>query len=152
MDGVNEMKLTELKPSAGSKKKSKRVGRGESSGHGKTSGRGSKGQRSRSGGKVPQWFEGGQMPLQRRLPKRGFKNPFKKEFAIINVGDLDKFEPNTVVDREKLKEAGLVKRIKDGIKLLGNGEIERPLTVRVNKVSKSAKEKIEAAGGVVEEV
>ncbi|MBW1850730.1 MAG: 50S ribosomal protein L15 [Deltaproteobacteria bacterium] len=144
------MKIHELSPVEGSRKKRKRVGRGQGSGHGGTACRGHKGQKSRSGGGPRPGFEGGQMPLQRRLPKRGFTNIFKKQYNILNIGELEKFEANASLDSEALKEAGLVKRMKDGIKLLGNGNISHPLFVKVNKVSKTAKEKIEAAGGTVE--
>jgi large subunit ribosomal protein L15 len=144
------MRINELSPAEGSRKKRKRVGRGPGSGHGKTACRGHKGQKSRSGGGVPPGFEGGQMPLQRRLPKRGFTNIFKKEYNIINVEDLNRFKPNAFLDVEILRQAGLVKKMMDGIKLLGNGEISRPVVVRIHKVSKTAKEKIEAAGGKVE--
>ncbi|MBC8458658.1 MAG: 50S ribosomal protein L15 [Deltaproteobacteria bacterium] len=144
------MRINDLSPAKGSKKKRKRVGRGPGSGHGKTSCRGHKGQKSRSGGGPRLGFEGGQMPLQRRLPKRGFTNIFKKHYSIINVKDLNRFKPNSTLNVEVLKEAGLVKKIKDGIKLLGNGEISHPVVIRVDRVSKTAKEKIQAAGGQVE--
>jgi large subunit ribosomal protein L15 len=144
------MKLSELSPAKGSTKSRKRIGRGVGSGSGKTAGRGSKGQNSRSGGGVRPGFEGGQMPIHRRLPKRGFVNIFKKQFAIVNIRDLDKFETGSVVDEAALVREGLVKGRRDGIKLLGNGEISYPLTVKVHKVSKTAKEKIEAAGGNLE--
>jgi large subunit ribosomal protein L15 len=144
------MKIHELSPAEGSRKKRKRVGRGQGSGHGGTAGRGHKGQKSRSGGGPRPGFEGGQMPLQRRLPKRGFVNIFRKQFSIINIKDLSRFEANANLDSEALKEAGLVKKMKDGIKLLGNGDISHPLFIKVHKVSKTAKDKIEAAGGKVE--
>jgi len=144
------MKINELSPAEGSRKKRKRVGRGPGSGHGKTCCRGHKGQRSRSGGGVRPGFEGGQMPLHRRLPKRGFNNIFRKEYNILNVEDLNQFEPNAFLDAEAFKQAGLIKKIMDGIKLLGTGEITRPVVVRIQKVSKTAKEKIEASGGKVE--
>ncbi|MGD8844276.1 MAG: 50S ribosomal protein L15 [Desulfobacteraceae bacterium] len=144
------MKLHELKPAAGSTKNRKRLGRGVGSGWGKTAGRGNKGHNSRSGGGVRPGFEGGQMPIHRRLPKRGFTNIFKKEVAIINVRDLDRFEAGAVVDASALVEKGLVKGRRDGIKLLGQGDISIALTVQINAVSRSAKEKIEAAGGSVE--
>ena len=144
------MKIHELSPVAGSRKKRKRIGRGQGSGHGGTACRGHKGQKSRSGAGLRPGFEGGQMPLQRRLPKRGFTNIFKKQYNILNVKDLNRFEPNANLDTEALKEAGLVKKTKDGVKILGEGDISRPLIVKVNKVSKTAKEKIEAAGGKVE--
>ncbi len=142
--------IHDLSPSAGARKKRKRIGRGPGSGHGKTSCRGHKGQKSRSGGGVARGFEGGQMPLQRRLPKRGFNNLFKKQYALINLSDLDGFDANMTLDLEAFKKAGLVKKAKDGIKLLGNGEISNPLIVKVNKSSRTAKMKIEAAGGKVE--
>jgi large subunit ribosomal protein L15 len=144
------MKIHELSPADGSRKTRKRVGRGPGSGHGKTSCRGHKGQKARSGGGPRPGFEGGQMPLQRRLPKRGFTNIFKKRYNIINIKDLNRFEPNASLDAEALKEAGLVKKLGDGIKLLGNGEITFPVFMKVNKVSNNAKEKIEALGGTVE--
>ena len=146
------MRLDELKPPRGAKKKGKRVGRGPGSGRGTTAGRGTKGQRSRSGGGVPPGFEGGQMPLQRRLPKRGFHNPFRKVFAEINVRDLERFAPDSVVDEELLRQSGLVKGKFSGVKLLGSGEIDKPLTVKVNRCSAGARQKIEAAGGKVEAV
>lgn len=147
------MKLHELRPNVGGGSKArKRVGRGIGSGLGKTSGRGHKGQNARSGGGVRPGFEGGQLPLFRRLPKRGFTNIFAKEYAIINIEDLNVFEDDTVVTPELLFEAGLVKKGKavDGIKVLGNGEITKKLTVKAHKFSKSATEKIEAVGGKVE--
>ncbi|UCF56776.1 MAG: 50S ribosomal protein L15 [Deltaproteobacteria bacterium] len=144
------MRVHNLSPVKGSRKRKKRVGRGPGSGHGKTSCRGHKGQKSRSGGSIPPGFEGGQMPLQRRLPKRGFTNIFKKHYVLINVRDLERFSPNSDLDIEALKDAGLVKRVKDGVKLLGDGEISHPVVIKVNKVTKTAREKIEAAGGKVE--
>ncbi len=144
------MRLDELKPPTGSKKKRKRVGRGNSSGMGKTCGRGHKGQGQRSGGKTLPGFEGGQMPLQRRVPKRGFRNIFRKEFAIVNVGSLDMFKDGDVVDIPFLVKNGLVKNLKSGVKLLGKGEVTKKLSVKVNKASPSAVKKIEAAGGSVE--
>ncbi len=144
------MKLHELKPAEGSTKNRKRLGRGVGSGWGKTAGRGTKGHNSRSGGGVRPGFEGGQMPIHRRLPKRGFTNIFRKEFAIINVSDLARFEAGSVVDEAALVQNGLVKGRRDGIKLLGNGAIDIALTVKLNAVSRSAKEKVEAAGGTVE--
>lgn len=146
------MRLDSLKPAPRSLKTSKRVGRGPGSGHGKTSCRGQKGQQSRSGGKVPRGFEGGQMPLQRRLPKRGFRPLSKKEYALVRVGDLDRFEPNSVVDVEALLQMGLVRKLRDGVKVLSDGDISHPITLRVNKLSRKAREKIEAAGGKVEEI
>lgn len=145
------MRLHELKPAVGSTKNKKRKGRGTGTGLGKTAGRGQDGQNSRSGGGVRIGFEGGQMPLTRRLPKRGFSNArFKTEYAIINVEDLNVFENNTIVTPELLKESGLVKKMMDGIKILGNGDLKVSLTVKANKVSKSAEEKIVSAGGKVE--
>ena len=144
------MDLNELKPVAGSKKNRKRLGRGIGSGHGKTCGRGQKGQKSRSGGGIPARFEGGQMPLTRRLPKRGFNNRWAKHIAIVNVGDLGTFEKGSVVDVQTLQDKGLVSKVGDGVKLLANGDLEVALTVRVHKVSQSARSKVEAAGGTVE--
>lgn len=144
------MKLNELRPAPGARSKPKRVGRGKGSGLGKTSGRGSKGLRARSGGGTPPGYEGGQMPLQRRLPKRGFRNIFRKEFAIVQVRDLNRFEAGTVVDIPSLRKAGLVNDLKDGVKLLATGEVNRPLTVKVNRASQAAARKIEAAGGTLE--
>jgi len=144
------MKLHELSPAKGSRKAPKRLGRGVASGTGKTAGRGTKGFNSRSGGGIRPGYEGGQMPLHRRLPKRGFTNIFKKNIAVINIRDLVRFDKGTVVDTEALVQAGLVKGKRDGIKLLGQGEIKYSLDVRVNQISKSAREKIEAAGGKVE--
>ncbi len=144
------MKLNELSPAKGSRKAPKRLGRGVGSGTGKTAGRGTKGYNSRSGGGVRPGYEGGQMPLQRRLPKRGFTNIFKKNIAVINVRDLARFENGSVIDADALIQAGLVKGKRDGIKLLGHGEIQFALDVKVNQISKSAREKIEAAGGKVE--
>jgi len=144
------MRINDLSPMKGSRKRKKRVGRGPGSGHGKTSCRGHKGQKSRSGGSIRPGFEGGQMPIHRRLPKRGFTNIFKKEFALINVKDLAGFDTDSTLDIDALKDAGLVKDVKDGVKLLGEGAISRPLVVKVHKASKVAREKIEAAGGKVE--
>jgi large subunit ribosomal protein L15 len=144
------MELYELAPEKGQHKNRKRLGRGVGSGSGKTSGRGSKGQNARSGGGVRPGYEGGQMPIHRRLPKRGFKNPFKKIFAIINVQDLNGFEANTIIDETALVKGGLVKGDRDGIKLLGKGDIQTPLTIKIEKISESARQKIEAAGGKIE--
>jgi large subunit ribosomal protein L15 len=144
------MKLHDLSPAKGSRKKRKRVGRGPGSGNGKTSCRGSKGQKARSGGGPARGFEGGQMPLQRRLPKRGFTNPFRKEYNVLNVEDLNRFDPNAEVDLLALKEKGLIRKKKDGVKLLANGQMNRPLVIRVQKASKAAREKVEAAGGRIE--
>ncbi|WP_226038444.1 50S ribosomal protein L15 [Aquibacillus saliphilus] len=143
------MKLHELKPSQARKERN-RVGRGMSSGNGKTSGRGHKGQNSRSGGGVRLGFEGGQMPLFQRLPKRGFTNVHRKEFAIINLDALNRFEEGTEVTPELLIETGVVSKLKAGLKVLGNGNIEKKLTVKAHKFSASAKEAIEAAGGQTE--
>jgi large subunit ribosomal protein L15 len=145
------MKLNELAPHPGSVKTRKRLGRGPGSGTGKTAGRGHKGQGSRSGFSMSPWFEGGQMPLQRRLPKRGFKNFFRKEYAVVNVGDLESaFPAGTTVDIAALVQAGLVKKLKDGVKLLGTGSLSKSLTVQVTCASKSALEKVQGAGGRVE--
>ena len=145
------MKLHELQPAAGSKKARTRVGRGLGSGLGKTSGRGQKGQNSRSGGGDRSGFEGGQMPLQRRLPKRGFNNVFAKQYAEVNVEQLNRFEDGATVDPVALIEAGLLKNVRDGIRILGNGTLEtKNLTVIANGFTKSAEEKITAAGGKVE--
>ncbi|MGX5377684.1 50S ribosomal protein L15 [Ligilactobacillus sp. LYQ135] len=142
------MKLNELKPAEGSRQVRNRVGRGTSSGNGKTAGRGQKGQKARS--KVRLGFEGGQMPLFRRMPKRGFKNVNRVEYAIVNIETLNKFEDGTEVTPALLVESGIVKNEKDGIKILGNGELNKKLTVKANKFSASAKEAIEAAGGQAE--
>ena len=144
------MRLHELKAVENSTKNRKRRGRGTATGQGKTYGRGMNGQQSRSGGGVRLGFEGGQMPLYRRIPKRGFTNRFAKEFAEVNVSELNRFEDGAVVDLEALSAAGMVKQAKDGVKILGNGEIERKLTVKATKFTKSAAEKIEKAGGKVE--
>ena len=145
------MKLSELKYNYGSKKDIKRLGRGSSSGTWKTSGKGQKGQNARSGGGVRPGFEGGQLPLYRRLPKRGFSNAmFKKVYAVINVSDLNMFDEGTVVTPELLKEMGIIKNALSGIKVLGNGELEKKLEVRAHKFSETAKQKIEAAGGKAE--
>ena len=144
------MKLHELSPAKGSQRARKRLGRGVASGQGKTAGRGTKGQGSRSGGGVRPGYEGGQMPIHRRLPKRGFTNIFKKQIAIVNVKDLNRFESGSQIDDVALIKEGLVKGRYDAIKLLGNGEIDRPVQIKVNAASKSAQEKITAAGGTVE--
>ncbi|MDH3394229.1 MAG: 50S ribosomal protein L15 [Desulfobulbaceae bacterium] len=143
--------LSNLSPSPGSRKPRKRLGRGPGTGHGKTSGKGHKGAKARSGGGVKMGFEGGQMPLQRRLPKRGFTNIFKKQYAIVNLSDLARFDAGTKVDRQALIDAGLVSAKDSLVKLLGNGDIDKSLTIAVDKVSKSARQKIEAASGSVEE-
>ena len=144
------MRIHDLSPAEGSRKKRKRVGRGPGSGHGKTACRGHKGQNSRSGGGVRPGFEGGQMPIHRRLTKRGFTNLFKKEYLLVNLGDLKGFEESKIIDREALESAGLIKKKAAGIKLLGGGDIHSPVVIRVDKVSRSAREKIETAGGKVE--
>ncbi|CDM69570.1 50S ribosomal protein L15 [Clostridium bornimense] len=144
------MKLHTLKPAAGSKKAPKRVGRGTGSGLGRNAGKGEKGQNARSGGGVRPGFEGGQMPLYRRLPKRGFTNIFAKEIVAINVDKLNIFEDGTEVTPELLIETGVIGKVKDGVKILGNGELTKKLTVKANKFSKSAEEKITAAGGKFE--
>lgn len=144
------MKLHELNSPAGSDKNRKRRGRGTATGQGKTGGRGMNGQNSRSGGGVRIGFEGGQMPLYRRLPKRGFNNIFGTEYTVLNVSDLNRFEAGTEVTPELLAELGIVKQVKDGIKILGDGELKNSLTVKAHKFSKSAVEKIEAAGGKAE--
>lgn len=145
------MKLHELQPAPGSKKEPTRKGRGIGSGLGKTSGKGHKGQNARSGGGVRPGFEGGQMPLQQRVPKRGFNNAaFRKEIIAINLNALNRFESGTEVTPEALVEAGIIKAVKDGVKILGNGELDKALTVKVHSFSKSAIAKIEAAGGKAE--
>jgi large subunit ribosomal protein L15 len=144
------MKLSELRPAKGARSDRKRVGRGKGSGLGKTAGKGHKGLRARSGGGTKPGYEGGQMPLQRRLPKRGFVNVFRKVWAIVNVKELNRFPAGSVVDAEALRREGLVKGAADGVKLLGGGEVNRKLTVKVDKASRSAMEKVAAAGGSVE--
>lgn len=144
------MKLHELRAAEGSTKNRKRRGRGTASGQGKTGGRGMNGQKSRSGGSTRLGFEGGQMPLYRRLPKRGFTNIFGTVYSTINVRDLNRFEAGTVVTPEMLKEAGVIKKYNDGVKILGEGTLEKGLTVQANKFTKGAIEKIEAAGGKAE--
>lgn len=141
------MKIEDLRPIEGRRKKVKRVGRGIGSGHGKTSCRGHKGQKSRSGGTKGPGFEGGQMPLQRRLPKRGFKNLFKVDYAIINLKDINRLEGLDIITPDILIEKGLIKNLKDGLKVLGEGEISRPLTIRADAFSASAIAKVSAAGG-----
>jgi len=144
------MKLNELKPAEGSRKKEVRVGRGTGSGRGKTSCRGHKGQNARSGGGVRPGFEGGQMPIYRRLPKRGFKNIWAKQFAEVNVETLNRFDDGAEVDAVALVESGILKNVYDGIRILGNGEITKKLTVRAQGFTKTAVQKIEAAGGKTE--
>lgn len=144
------MRIHELKPAEGSTFERKRKGRGIGSGLGKTAGKGHKGQKARSGGGKGPSFEGGQTPLQRRLPKRGFTNIFKKVYAEVKLEDLNRFAPGTVVTPEVLQESGLVKKLEDGVKILGNGELKQSLTVRAHGFTKSAAAKIEAAGGKIE--
>lgn len=144
------MKLHELKPAKGATHAPKRLGRGIGSGTGKTAGKGHKGQKARSGGGVRPGFEGGQQPLYRRMPKRGFTNIFKKEYVVLNVRDLERFENGATVNYETLFEIGLIKTVRDGVKILGTGELTKALTVKVDKVSPAAAEKIVAAGGKVE--
>ena len=142
--------LNTLAPAKGANRKNKRVGRGIGSGHGKTSTRGYKGQKSRSGSSIRPGFEGGQMPLYRRLPKRGFNNVFRKEYTIVNLDTLSQFEPGASVAPETLLEKGIVKKLRDGIKILGNGELKHAVNVRAHKFSKGAAEKIQNAGGTIE--
>lgn len=145
------VQLKELRPNPGARKNPSRKGQGIGSGNGKTAGRGHKGQNARSGGGVRPGFEGGQMPLQRRMPKRGFTNaPFKKNIVTVNLAKLERFEAGTVVTPELLLEAGLIKKVGDGLKVLGSGDLDRALTVRAHAFSKSAAEKIEASGGKAE--
>lgn len=146
------MKLEDLQPAAGSKRRDKRVGRGVGSGHGKTSCKGHKGQKARSGGTKGPAFEGGQMPLQRRLPKRGFKNHFSVEFAIINLKDINTLKDMDIITPETLLEKGVIKDLKSGLKVLGEGEIQRPVTIKADAFSASALAKIAAAGGKAEVV
>jgi large subunit ribosomal protein L15 len=145
------MELGNLKPKKGARHAKKRVGRGPGSGHGKTAGRGEKGQKSRTGFSRMRGFEGGQMPLHRRLPKRGFTNIFKKENAVVNVSDLERFDNGATVDENALRGAGLVKGRRDGIKILGNGKLTKKLTVHATKFSDAARKQIEAAGGSCQE-
>jgi len=146
------MELGKLKPKKGSKHARKRVGRGPGSGHGKTASRGEKGQKSRSGYSQRVGFEGGQMPLVRRLPKRGFTNIFKKEYAVVNLSDLERFDAGSTVDEGTLRKAGLVKGKNAGVKILGDGKLSKKLTVNAHKFSASAKKQIEAAGGTCQEI
>jgi large subunit ribosomal protein L15 len=151
MEGVNHMmRLHNLRPRPGSRHRVKRLGCGESSGHGKTSGKGSKGQKARSGGSIRLGFEGGQMPLIRRLPKRGFNNAaFHKRYAVVNVSDLNSFKAGTVVNEQRLRESNLIRGHFAGVKILGEGELKHDLKVQVDKISTTAREKIEKAGGTV---
>lgn len=144
------MKIHELAPAYGATTTSKRVGRGIGSGLGKTAGKGHKGQKARTGGKIRRGFEGGQTPLYRRLPKRGFKNHFAKEYAVVNLSDLEKFENGTTVNAELLLSEGIIRKELDGVKVLGNGTLTKKLTVVAAKFSKTAEEKIQAAGGKIE--
>jgi len=144
------LSLSNLSPNPGSSRPRKRIGRGPGSGHGKTATRGHKGYKARSGGGIKVGFEGGQMPLQRRIPKRGFTNPFRQEYEVVNVSSLDKFESGARIDRLSLIEAGLVSKNCGLVKLLGNGELSKALVVIVDKLSESARRKIEAAGGKIE--
>jgi large subunit ribosomal protein L15 len=146
------MDLNNLKPKKGSKHVRKRVGRGPGSGNGKTAGRGEKGQKSRSGYSAQIGFEGGQMPLHRRLPKRGFTNIFKRTRAVVNVSDLERFDNGTTIDETVLRKAGLIKGQNDGIKILGDGKLTKKLTVHAAKFSESARKQIEAAGGTCQEI
>jgi len=146
------MKLEDLQPAAGSKRRVKRVGRGVGSGHGKTSCKGHKGQKARSGGTKGPAFEGGQMPLQRRIPKRGFKNHFSVEFAIINLKDINTLKDMDIITPEALLEKGVIRNLKSGLKVLGEGEIQRPVTIKADAFSASALAKIAAAGGKAEVV
>jgi len=146
------MELNSIRPALGATKNRKRIGRGTGSGHGKTATKGHKGQKARSGGSIKAGFEGGQMPLQRRLPKRGFLPPTRKEFAIVNLDQLNVFENGTRVDIQALLASGIVSKVMDGVKVLADGELTRSLTVTAHKFSAAAREKITAAGGTVEEI
>ncbi len=146
------MELNNLRPSIGSTKNRKRIGRGTGSGHGKTATKGHKGQKARSGGSIKAGFEGGQMPLQRRLPKRGFTPLDRVEYSLVNISQLDIFEPDSVIDAMSLVSKGLIKSVRFAVKILGNGDISKSLKVTANKFSQSAKDKIIAAGGSVEEI
>ncbi len=146
------MELNNLKPAIGATKNRKRIGRGTGSGHGKTATKGHKGQKARSGGSIKAGFEGGQMPMQRRLPKRGFTPLMRKDYAIVNIGQLDVFESGSTVDAGALLNAGLISGVKDGIKVLADGEVTKSLVVKAHKFSVKAKEKIEAVGGKIEEI
>lgn len=146
------MQLNSIKPAIGAAKNRKRIGRGPGSGHGKTATKGHKGQKARSGGSVKPGFEGGQMPMQRRLPKRGFEPLTRKEYVVINISQLDMFAAGSVIDPAAIVENGLVSNIRDGVKILAKGSISKPLTVKAHKFSASAKNQIIAAGGSVEEI
>jgi large subunit ribosomal protein L15 len=144
------MRLEDLQPHEGAKKNRKRIGRGPGSGHGRTAGKGNKGQRARAGSGKGHFFEGGQLPLTRRIPKRGFKNPFRKEYVLVKIADLEIFRESGTASIEQFMENGLVTKLKDGVKLLSNGEIDFAIKVQVHRASKKAIEKIQAAGGEVE--
>jgi large subunit ribosomal protein L15 len=146
------MELNSLKPAIGSTKNRKRIGRGTGSGHGKTATKGHKGQKARSGGNVEPGFEGGQMPMQRRLPKRGFNPLSRKEYALVNLGQMDVFEAGQAVDVDALLKSGLVSKVRDGVKVLANGDLTKALNVKAHKFSAAAKAKIVAAGGTAEEI
>lgn len=146
------MELNDLRPALGSTRDRKRIGRGHGSGHGKTATKGHKGQKARSGGSVKPGFEGGQMPMQRRLPKRGFTPLTRKEYSLVNLTQLDAFESGSVIDTEALRKAGFVGKVRDGVKVLADGELTKPLTVKAHKFSAAARTKIEAAGGTAEEI
>ena len=146
------MELNTIKPAIGATKNRKRIGRGAGSGHGKTATKGHKGQKARSGGSIKAGFEGGQMPMQRRLPKRGFNSLNKKEYAIVNLGQLEVFDSGTTVDMEQLLKSGLIKKVLDGIKILATGELTKALSVKAHKFSAAASDKIVAAGGSIEEI
>ena len=146
------MELNNLKPAIGSTKNRKRIGRGTGSGHGKTATKGHKGQKARSGGNVEPGFEGGQMPMQRRLPKRGFNPLSRKEYVLVNLGQLEVFEAGSCVDIEALLKSSLIGKVRDGVKVLANGELTKALTVKAHKFSAAAREKIVAAGGTAEEI
>jgi large subunit ribosomal protein L15 len=146
------MELNSLQPAIGSTKNRKRIGRGTGSGHGKTATKGHKGQKARSGGSIKAGFEGGQMPMQRRLPKRGFNPLTRKEYAVVNIGQLDVFESGSCIDVDALLKSGLVSKARDGVKVLATGELTKAITVKAHKFSSAAKEKIIAAGGSIEEI
>jgi large subunit ribosomal protein L15 len=146
------MELNSLKPASGSTKDRKRIGRGTGSGHGKTATKGHKGQKARSGGSIKPGFEGGQMPMQRRLPKRGFNPLERKEFTLVNLGQMEIFESGSCVDVEALLKSGLISRVRDGVKVLASGELTKALTVKAHKFSAAAKNKIATAGGTAEEI
>jgi large subunit ribosomal protein L15 len=146
------MELNDLKPAIGATKNRKRIGRGPGSGHGKTATKGHKGQKARSGGSIKAGFEGGQMPMQRRLPKRGFTPLTRTEYAVVNIGQLEIFEAGSCIDMESLLKSGLVSKMLDGIKILATGELTKSLSVKAHKFSAAAKEKIIAAGGTIEEI